>query len=421
VTADELCTWLREGPESQREKLEAIERDHLATIRALYNDDYDLVMRELKKRLSSPKLATRRAAVLAALVPHPHNPRPQAAPAPRPVDVLPPATGDQETQLAAAILANPLARESYIVFGDWLESRGDPRGQLVTIGQELAKNPGHKAMRAAHAAQLAAHGGEILGGLADCLEVVTEIEWFMGFIRSARVGLARDRKPAPPIEDVLGWLLDEPGPGRFLQELTLGIIRRDANNSGTTLWPMVPDLRELTLRGGRMTIGAIDLPKLETLTTITGGLDHASLAYIAAADWPELHTLALHVGLSSEGAACDAAALAPLLEGTNVPKLRSLGIVNCEFVDALLERLAASPLLPRLAALDVAMGTMSADGVATIVRHADRFAHLALTVDDNYLPEATREPLAACVRTLSFGDQRSDRGDPANRYAAMYE
>ncbi|MEO8705571.1 MAG: hypothetical protein ABI867_36410 [Kofleriaceae bacterium] len=450
MTADELCEWLRDGRTSQREKLDAIDT-HIAAIRALHDDDHARVIRELKKRLKSPKLDGELAALVALLVDRPANPRVQpGVPKPRPAMSI--IEGDQRSQLEAAILADPTTRDSYIVLGDWLEAHGDPQGALVTIGQELAKNPGHKAMLAAHAAHLKAHAAAILGPLAGCA-AVSQLDWFMGFIKSARVS-QRASPPVPTVEAILDWLLDEPGPGRFLQDLTIGLVggasKYDAATAAlarrrralrtlfigefaqeecelnwtdlgdlTPLWPMVPELRELTLRGGTMAIGSIDLPKLETLTTITGGLPHDSLAAIAAASWPALHTLSLHVGMQSEGAAGDVSVLAPLLAGDRVPKLRTLGIVNCEFVDELLVLLAESPLLPRLEALDVSLGTMSDAGVQTLLQHADRFAHLRVNVEDNYLPADAHDRLSERIQHVHFGAQRVTWNGA--RYASMCE
>src|SRR5690606_25589874 len=129
----------------------------------------------------------------------------------------------------------------------------------------------------------------------------------------------------------------------FLQDLTLGLIAHDENfysqaiavlaarprptlrtlyvgdfsrdeselnwadlGDFTELWPQVPNLRELTLRGGTMRIGPVSLPKLERLTTITGGLGPDSVESIARAEWPELRFLSLQIGRGHEGAATDA-------------------------------------------------------------------------------------------------------------------
>jgi uncharacterized protein (TIGR02996 family) len=469
VDAEALCAWLRSDQLPQRDRLAVLERDHVPAILAMHDDDHRQVVREIKKRLGSPKLASQVAALISRLTSeHVPNPPPRPAPASEPEPELEPEpantpAGDDghRAELEAALAADPEARDAYLVYGDFLEAQGDPFGALVAIGAELAKNPGHKAMRAAHAEHLAAHADRLLGPLATCSDLF-EAEWHLGFVRKARLRYTSERfngeLPSVDLEAVLGWLLDEPGPGRFLQDLTVGLVRHDDNvyagvagviarrprpalrrlflgafdrdecelnwtSTGdlSPLWPAVAELRELTLRAGSMQLGPIHLPKLEKLATITGGLDEISLGHIAAASWPALRALSLHVGRGREGAATEAHVLAPLLTGERVPRLAELGIVNCELADELLASLALSPLLPRLTSLDVSMSTMSLAGVETIERNAPAFAHLALNVDDNYLPREAEPRLRACVARLSFGTQRDDGGDPEERYAAFYE
>ena len=463
MIADKLCTWLAEGREPQRDKLVALD-NHLDDIAAMSDADHRRVVREIKKRLNSPKLAAEVTQLLGRLVrayaPEPPPPAPAAPIAPSP----PP---DQQVAFEAAIAADPDNRDTYLVYGDWLEQRGDSRGALIAIGTELVKNPTHAKMLAAHREHLAAHP-EILGMLVGCMDMLTDVEWAYGFIRACRVATTFERfdqrLPAGQthelVWDVLRYLLDGQGPGRFLQRLTLGMVNFDGGNfyeyaikalaehprpTLTTLvigdftrdqselnwatlgglhalWPQVPNLRELTLRGGSMKrLGPISLPKLERFTTITGGLDAESLEHIARAAWPELHMLSLQIGLGHQGAATNVRAVEPLLAGTTAPKLTSLGILNCGFTDELIDRLVESPLVAQLTALDLSMGTLGERGVEVLCQHADRFAHLVLQIDDNYVTADGCAALRQVFKEVHVGTQRDDAGDPEDRHASAYE
>jgi len=463
VTADNLCSWLERSSYSQRDKLAMLRSTYVTVIRELADADHKRVIRAIRKRLNSPKLATEVAALIAEIArvygPEPVD-DPTPAPATAPAAAPPPTADDDAAELVAAIAADPGQRDNYVVYGDWLQSRGDPRGELIAIGAELAKNPGHARMQAAHDAHLAAHP-ELLGAITTCEDIVTGIEWFMGFVTRCRVSYSFERfnrkRPHVAIDDVLRWLLDAPGPARFLQHLTIGMVVHDDNHYDkpiaalaacprpalrtlfvgdfdrdecelnwaqlgdlSALWPAVPGLRELTLRGGSMTIGPISLPKLERLTTITGGLDPVSLGHIATADWPCLTHLSLQVGRASEGAAQEADALEPVLAATRVPKLRSLGILNCEFTDDLCERLTTAPVVAQLEELDLGMGTMSDAGAEALARAADRLRHLQLNVDDNYLTAGGRATLERCFPDLLYGAQRVERPG-RGRYASAFE
>src|SRR5262249_7377087 len=150
---------------------------------------------------------------------------PAAPPAPPPLAVEVPEGEDPLlVQLEAQVAAHPNHQDGYLAYADYLVARGDPRGELVGIGRELAKNPGDKKMLAAHAERAT----DILGPLADCDDLMTEVEWFMGFIKRARVAYTTERFNGEgeqvDLADLVGWLVDDPGPGRFLQHLTVGLV-----------------------------------------------------------------------------------------------------------------------------------------------------------------------------------------------------
>ena len=300
-----------------------------------------------------------------------------------------------------------------------------------------------------------------LGVLADADDMLSEVEWHCGFIRKARLSYSyerfNDERPELELDDALRALLDEPGPGRFVQDLTLGLARHDDNDysaacaaigarprvaletlrigdftrdecelnwtsiaDASPLWPALPRLRELTLRAGAMGLVGIDLPQLRRLMIVTGGLSAASLDAIAKADWPELRELFVQVGASGENAATDVSLVAPLLSGERLPKLEHLGIMNCEFTDELCVRLPSAPILPRLRSLDLSMGTMSMRGVEALCRQPQAFAHLeSIDVDDNYLPPEARARLEQLDCRIHFGHQRHDEG--YGRYASAIE
>jgi uncharacterized protein (TIGR02996 family) len=360
-------------------------------------------------------------------------------------------TADLRAELEAAIAADPDARDNYLVYGDWLESIGDPRGALVAIGAELAKDPDNSVMRASHVQHLADHRREILGGLADWDDVMTEVEWFMGFIRKCRIATPYERfidRPDAPMVKVMRWLVEEPGPGRFLQDLDVGIVHmssyapvtevlaqrprptlrrlvygdheRTRNGLGNRshlgdcarLWPMVPNLVELTL-GGFMVIGPIDLPRLEALTMVADSLDGDSLGHLGRASWPSLVRLSLQIGHSSGSAA----ALAPLLRSDRAPKLRRLGLRKCLFTEELCRVLVESPLLAQLEELDLSMGGMSDDGARVLAEHAERLSHLAvLDVGDSPFTHEARALLRGIARRVIFDEPHDDEDDPVHRY-----
>jgi len=99
----------------------------------------------------------------------------------------------------------------YLVYGDWLQGLGDPRGALIAI-QAARRATDTPALAAAEAALIAAHG-EALLGVARVLEPPPQIEWHLGFWRTLTVG-SGDGSVAPALAE----LLAAPS-ARFLREL----------------------------------------------------------------------------------------------------------------------------------------------------------------------------------------------------------
>jgi len=464
VTADELCAWLS-GPASQRDKLVAIRTQHVQTISALSDADHKRVFRELKQRLSSPRLADEVAQLIVTLARESTPELPPVEVAQLPQAPSPRRGDDDAAHFEALIAADPDDRDNYLVYGDWLSERGRPLGALITIGAELVKHPTHAKMLVAHDQHLVRHP-ELRRGLEGCMDMLTNVEWAYGFIKRCRVATTADRfnrglregQVHALVSDVLRFLLDDPGTGRFLQDLTLGMVNFDGGNfyelaiaalaakprpalrtlsigdfsrdeselnwaslgDMTALWPQLPGLRELTLRAGSMKLGPISLAKLERFTTITGGLDAESVEHVARAAWPALRMLSLQIGLAHQGGAIDVRCLEPLLTGST-PQLTCFGILNCGFTEELVERLVASPLLDQLSALDLSMGTLGDDGVAMLCAHAARLRRITINVDDNYVTPAGCDRMRATFPTAIIGEQRGDRGNPEVRHASAYE
>ena len=349
------------------------------------------------------------------------------------------------------------------VYADWLQSEGDPRGELAAIQLRRATDRKNKELKRSEKELLAQHADRLLGKLAGVPDLV-KLKWHAGFIRSARIANTYDSeddergKKAVGVPDVVAWLLDEPS-ARFLRELAVGIVTYYENNyedvcarigqrylpalrslflgdfeseetelswselgEVAPIYAALPNLRTLRLRSGSMELGTIVLPQLEEFTVETGGLDHDTARAIAAAKWPSLRRLTVQIGSDDYGGDADLDDLRPILDGVGLPRLEHLAIQNCELTDDLIEPLASSKILPQLRSLDLAMGTMSDDGAQTLFRLQKAFAHLEkIALDDNYVTSEGERLLAQSRLAIELGEQRDDEGDPDNRYAAMAE
>lgn len=350
------------------------------------------------------------------------------------------ANSDRNPALEAAIFANPTDLDAWSVYGDWLQTQGDPRGELVAL--EVAKARGQDGLQEKIDALVLRHRAEWLGPmLAEELEKegeawqghVLDLEWRFGFLWRAKVRTIYDWE-GPTVLELLRALLDASA-SRFLFELSIGLtdaegetefsdeIRAVAEVERPSLrrvyvgdfefpdeteisWTEVgdvsplyvacPNLEWLKVQGGGIELGTLAHPKLKALTVHTGGLPEAAVRSIAQADLPNLTDLEVWFGDDNYGAGGDAQTIAPLFTGQGVPKLVRLGLMNAQFSNDLPAALAGSPLLKQIRLLDLSMGVMSSDGATALLEHADAFAHLErLAVDDNMLSEDEVERLRA--------------------------
>lgn len=115
-------------------------------------------------------------------------------------------------ELEALIAKDPDDVDGYLVYGDWLEAQGDPRGALIALQADQRRGAGLERAIEAH---LEKHRRELLGELADYTPYQVELDWRLGFLDRVRLKVG-DRDLLPTLKA----LLDEPA-SRFLRRLEL--------------------------------------------------------------------------------------------------------------------------------------------------------------------------------------------------------
>lgn len=357
----------------------------------------------------------------------------------------------RHAELEAAIHARLDATEPYLVYGDWLQSRGDPLGALVAA-QAGRDNPTLSRQSA-----VAFWGADLAAHLIDHGSIA--VRWHCGFVRSLYVG----NKPGAHVRDP-GQLLDRAlalPVCRFVREVSVGLsdLETGEAHAGSSvevlarhqpaaltsltmldfaypadaelswaalgdvspLWRCLPQLQHLRLcTGSELVVGELSLPRLQSLVVETSGLRRENLAAIATASLPSLERLELWLGSPESGATCSLDQLVALLARQAWPRLRHLAIKNTALTDELIEPLAASPLLRQLSVLDLSLGTLTDAGASALARHRDAFAHLErLNVSLNGVAQR-QELVADIARHVELGLQR-DFGEPPRPVVAVAE
>jgi hypothetical protein len=367
-----------------------------------------------------------------------------------------------QSAIEKALLSGVNVDGAFSVYADFLQQKGDPRGEL--IGCQLGK-PSPQAKRRA-SQLLEEHAREWLGIFAEWAgESPLSVEWSHGFIRRARLyvdrrledegfdqaALARALVALPSsrfiVELELGCgsihenrtdermqeALIEHGPYRNLRKLAFITDQEEEMLSWTDagdlghLGKTAPNLTSLHVEAGGLKLTDPDMKRLEELVIETCGFTEENAHSIAGARWPSLSKLVLWFGSRSYGVEIPLKSVEKMLDRKRLPSLRYLGLCNNDFTDELVDLLADHPLLPQLEVLDLSKGTMSDEGAARMAELADRFAHLKkIDLCANYIHDAAA-PLKKALKQVDLGkfpnEQRTaeEWDGEAHRYADVGE
>jgi uncharacterized protein (TIGR02996 family) len=381
---------------------------------------------------------------------------------------------ERNPDLEAKLVADPRNIDNFLVYADYLQSKGDPRGELIAL-----QHAGKAAEAEAH---LEEHAEALFGPLESYRKTLDgeekkAFEWCNGFIRSARLGYDSNCSDDAELSLQAGLeaLLTHPS-GILLEELVVPINMLDDGayfepvvkmiakhgapalrslrlgefsccggpggegdyeyeiswtgiGDASALWKAVPRLERLVLQvglgsssasgGARDNLGVIDLPNLRYLRVVTGGMSQSCMKSFAEARWPELTYMDLWFGSPHYGASGGIDDLAPILDGTALPKIEHLGLMNAEFTDEICGPLANAKVLPRLRELSLAYGTLTDAGARTLAAAKSALAHLhTLDLSENCL---TAEGIAAIhdlCANVKTDEQKDGRGD---RYVSLSE
>lgn len=364
--------------------------------------------------------------------------------------------------LEAAIVDEPGDPARWAVYADWLQAQGDAFGE--PLGLALA------GMLDDAVLERWTWSSELRWLCErDDLAEFAELERRHGFVLGARIGhLPLQWGKGVPTR-LLAALLRCPA-GRLLTKLALRRMNNQVDallgerdsimlehlrelvlgdfvypDEGELSWESVgaldrvlaacPMLRALHVRGGGIEFdAACEHAALCALTIETAWIDRRPLEVLLACSLPVLRRFELWIGhprdvmVPEDFEPPTLSSLSALLDApTRWPALRELGLVNTVLADALPQRLADSPLLPRLERLDLSRGTMHEPGARRLLERASAFAHLReLDLRANFLTadlaDALERALPGIVRVDAQRDPTSpDRMGMTGYYVSVYE
>jgi len=94
--------------------------------------------------------------------------------------------GHRDRALEDAIAATPDDPTPYLVYADWLQQRGDPRGELIVVQEALVHRPRERALLDEQARLFEQHCDLLRGPTAQVGPIT--LDWYCGFVRGLDLG-----------------------------------------------------------------------------------------------------------------------------------------------------------------------------------------------------------------------------------------
>ncbi len=246
--------------------------------------------------------------------------------------------------IEAALLSGDLGPSQLLVYADWLQAQGDPRGELISLqyARETATDPARaRQLRALEEALHRAHDGLSEALVAHLrtknrLRPLESLSWRLGFLRE----LHYEVNPYLDSIDAARAFFAHPAVA-FLERLSLEFVFEEESPLNAAVKACLPpSLRELTLLGetGEHGLGPLlaRLPRLRALTL------HGNEYSLGERPLASLDTLTL---ISVD-------ALSPDFSRALLPNLRRL-ILQGSNLQGFLERLRDCDLTPQLELLSL--------------------------------------------------------------------
>lgn len=372
----------------------------------------------------------------------------------------PPREPNLEAAMFDALLNDQVAPA--LVYADWLQSHGNPWGELITVQHALEKKPKDKALKKRESALLKAlpMPDKQLGtvtwkrGCIDSLHVFNEKDWMdatydvmamlrpildlphCGGLRELRTGVIRWDSNEEDVPATLAEAGKRPL-AKYVRRLFLGDKPSDVDMDHHTigdvraLSKLFPNLEALKLHSGAASwsgrtnfeFGPLKLAKLKSLIIETCGLTSVRAKQLTSSVCPALEELEVWGGSKDYGANAKAKDLLPILSKPTFPKVTKLGLKNFEFTDELIPALVKSPLAPQLEVLDLSMGTLGSEGIKVLAANAAKFASLKrLDVSESYVTKDDEKLLRKAFSVpIDFADQKTIDEDFPERYVSVHE
>jgi len=259
----------------------------------------------------------------------------------------------------------------------------------------------------------------------DNNEVIPNLERFLGTDAAAEttaliIGAWHGDDPELTPEGVIEVLVKSRDRLPKLAAIYMGDITSEENEMSwikqcdlSPLLKAFSNLQLLRSRGGDgLKLGAPEHANLRGLALETGGMDVSVIRSVCTSNFPNLEYLELWLGTEEYGANHTIADLQPILSGRLFPRLRYLGLRNCQQADDLAGVVVNSPLLSRIETLDLSLGVLTDEGARSLLMLPLNTTLKKLNLHYNYFtPDMVRQLKALPVTVDASKPSDLDEGN----------
>jgi uncharacterized protein (TIGR02996 family) len=341
-------------------------------------------------------------------------------------------TEKRNPDLEAVLLDKPDDADGYAVYSDWLQTEGEPRGEIIALHNAVHENPEDKHLQMHLARIMYAARAQMFPPLLNkeldkarkevAPDEHCQTTWANGFIRSARIGGILENGN-PSAADIIDELLAH-NSGRFVSELRVATLRADKRQPYTdviktlisagvhlralylaevpdeelagvdlgdlrALFAALPKLQTLHLGAASLELHDVELAGLQELSLSSPAIGTTTLQAVVNGPWPALS----HLSIDFHHQDVDWNILAPVFDGA-APKLRALTLSRTKDTAIIWKALCRSKCLAQLSELSVVDGDL--EDLALSLETVDLLVHLeSLNLDRHHLSGAMVEDLGS--------------------------
>jgi predicted DNA-binding WGR domain protein len=183
-----------------------------------------------------------------------------------------------------------------------------------------------------------------------------------------------------------------------------------------------PKLQLLRARGGNgLQLTVPQHAQLRALALETGGMDVGVIRSVCTSEFPALEYLELWLGTDEYGANYTVADLQPLFSGRLFPKLKYLGLRNCQLADEIAAVVVNSPLIGRIETLDLSLGVLTDEGAKALLQLPPSPTLKKLNLHYHYISSEMVRQLKALPLTVDASKPSDMEEDDEWRFVAVGE